>query len=205
MPVFPRTIMPAQAGWPQSPPPLSSVGFSGKIQTRSTTQRGFTWEETWGILDPTDEDVRELLANIRNWHRSGTVVDVEHPRITKLGAGGGTPVVNGGSQTGATISTSGWPNSTWILRAGDFIRFGSETGSHEVTNDALSNGSGVAGVSINPPVFVGHSPTGGSSVTIAGTGVAMFRCLIVAFEAPNSGVAVADYIAGLKIRFAEQI
>jgi hypothetical protein len=187
-----------------SPPPLQTVGFSGKMQVRSITQRGFTWEETWGLLDPADQDVRELMALIRTWHRAGTVVDVEHPSITKLGAGG-SGNVQGGSQTGSSITTDGWPGSTWVLRAGDFIRFGSETGSHEITTDVLSTAGGVATIGINPPIFVGHSPNDNSAVEIADAGVASFRMRIVSMEMPTAGANISDYIAGMKIRFFEAI
>jgi hypothetical protein len=91
-------------------------------------------------------------------------------RIT-TGARGGTPLVNGGSQTGSSLVTDGWSNSiTGVVKAGDIITLGStpantvyavnpvnkqSTGQARqfvVTADANSNGSGQATISISPAI-----------------------------------------------------
>lgn len=193
MPTFPRdlqdaqgqNIMPVEASWPLTPSPLISRGGSGKVQVRETAQAGFAWAEEIGLLDMSNANSRKFLAQIRAWHRQGTILDVEHLDMVKLGAGGGTPLVNGASQTGSSIITDGWPASTAILKAGDFIRFDSLSRAFEVTADVSSDGSGNATISINPTIFAGDSPVNNDPITIADTGVAFFKARITAVEMPR--------------------
>lgn len=99
-----------------------------------------------------------------------------------VGAKGGTPLVNGGSQnvtyaasksTGTqSLVTDGWPNSTAVLKAGDIITLGSvyavnpvpgegTTGKtvmpylqqFVVTADVTSSGAGAATLTISPPII----------------------------------------------------
>lgn len=58
----------------------------------------------------------------------------------RQGAGGGTPRVNGASQTGFSLVTDGWPVSALVLRAGD--RIGVASQAFEIAADATTNGSG---------------------------------------------------------------
>lgn len=69
------------------------------------------------------------------------------------GIASGNPVVSGGSQSGNTLVTSGWSNNVnGILLKGDYIQIGSGQSAklHMVTQDANSNGSGVANLQIQP-------------------------------------------------------
>jgi hypothetical protein len=70
--------------------------------------------------------------------------DAKRPR----GAGGGTPLVKGGSQTGSSLDTDGWPNNTVVLLPGDYFAAGSEM--KMVTAPVLSNGSGEATIPFKP-------------------------------------------------------
>ncbi len=58
----------------------------------------------------------------------------------RQGAGGGTPRVNGGSQTGLTLATDGWPGSTTVLKAGD--RIGVANQAFEIAEDATTSAGG---------------------------------------------------------------
>lgn len=214
MPTFPRnlvdltshTILPVQASWPSMPEPLSSIGFSGKSQYRDTASAGFAWVEEIGLLDMADPSARKLLAQVRLWNRTKVVLDVEHLDIEKLGAGGGTPLVKGASQTGNTLLTDGWPVSTDILKAGDFIRATSLQRAFEVTADVTSDGSGNATVSINPTIFAGSSPVDNDPITIADTGVAFFKARIIAFTPPTRRPRrTAQYYATMRIAFREAV
>lgn len=85
-----------------------------------------------------------------------------------VGALGGTPLVNGANQTGASITTDGWSNNiTGVVKKGDILTFASTNqvnvqsrnniGSLQqfvVTEDADSNGSGQATIKIDPPITV---------------------------------------------------
>lgn len=70
-----------------------------------------------------------------------------------LGTAGGTPVVNGGGQTGAELILDGAASSQaeW-LKAGDYIQLGSSSTAtlHKVLADAASDGSGNATLDIWP-------------------------------------------------------
>lgn len=90
------------------------------------------------------------------------------PNAAVRGVGGGTPVVDGASQTGLVLAVRGGPNSTtgWI-KAGDWIQLGSgsSTRLHKVLADANTNGSGVTSLEIWPRLR--SSPADGATITIA--------------------------------------
>lgn len=88
---------------------------------------------------------------------------------TPQGSASGSPTVDGGSQTGYTLDTSNWPTSTTILRAGDYVSFGSEL--KMITSDIASDGSGNATLSFEPAIRT--SPSNGSAVTYQNTTVEM--------------------------------
>ena len=80
----------------------------------------------------------------------------------------GTPLVNGGSQTGTTLNIDGAPNSaTGYLKAGDYIQLGSGSGTqlYKVLADANSNGSGQVSLDIWPSLR--SSPSDNAAVTVA--------------------------------------
>jgi hypothetical protein len=84
------------------------------------------------------------------------------------GVGTGTPTINGSSQTGNTINTTGWTVSTaGILKAGDWIQIGS--GSTQqlcmVVADATSNGSGEAALELYPRVRTAFAD--GTAITVS--------------------------------------
>lgn len=73
------------------------------------------------------------------------------PTVDKTASGiaTGTPLVNGGSQTGQSIVTDGWtPSQTGILKAGDWIQIGNYI--YRILQDANSDGSGNATFDIWP-------------------------------------------------------
>lgn len=83
------------------------------------------------------------------------------------GVGTGTPQVDGGGQTGNTLITKGWTGNTQgILLAGDYIQLGSGTTStlHMVTEDADTDSSGDAALSIAPAVKV--APNDSATITV---------------------------------------
>jgi hypothetical protein len=108
------------------------------------------------------------------------------------GTQGGTPVVNAANQTGSSITSSGWTASTLVLNPGDIIFFAGvhrinpltrqSTGDLRpfvVTAPVISNGSGVATISIacvdgdgitlaGPYQTVDNSPANNASITVQG-------------------------------------
>lgn len=108
-----------------------------------------------------------------------------------VGAQGGTPLVNGGSQTGSTLACDGWSNSvTGVLKKGDIFTIANvfmvnpvtkavlpDLQQFVVTADANSNGSGqVAALGIYPSIItsgatqtVNASPADNAAMTVVGT------------------------------------
>lgn len=80
----------------------------------------------------------------------------------------GTPLVNGGSQTGNTLVIDGCPASkTGYLKAGDYIQLGSGSSSrlYKVLTDTNTNGSGQATLDIWPALRT--SPSDNDSVVVS--------------------------------------
>lgn len=70
---------------------------------------------------------------------------------TPLGTATGTPLVNGGSQTGSDLVTDGWTSSvTGILKAGDYISVANNL--YRVLDDVDSDGFGNATIPIWPNI-----------------------------------------------------
>lgn len=121
-----------------------------------------------------------------------------------IGALGGTPLVNGASQTGAAIITDGWTSAAARrLKKGDVVQFATvyainplnyqSTGTlmdFTVTADAYSDGSGNLTIPIYPPIVdsgpfqnVTNAPANNDPVTVFGhassyAGVASPQALI---------------------------
>jgi hypothetical protein len=80
----------------------------------------------------------------------------------------GTPVVNGGSQTGDSLDIDGLPlNETGYLKAGDYIQLGTGATSqlHKVLEDVDSNGDGEATLNIYPGLR--SSPADDATVVVS--------------------------------------
>ena len=99
------------------------------------------WGLSLGFVNLTAEQGQELEAFLWKVGRRNRAL-VPMFDYQRQGDGGGTPRVLGGSQTGLTLLTDGWPLSTTVLKAGD--RFGVADQVFAVTADATSNGSGQA-------------------------------------------------------------
>lgn len=90
------------------------------------------------------------------------------PETTPLGVATGTPLVKGASQTGNELITDGWTNSTTnILKKGTWINLGSgsSTRLHKVIEDANSDGTGTATLTIWPSLRT--SPADNAPLTIS--------------------------------------
>ena len=112
-----------------------------------------------------------------------------------IGAHGGTPLVNGASQTGASLVTDGWTASTAVLKEGDVITLAGvnavnpqsreSTGvlrQFVVTANVTSDGSGNATIAISPSITTGTgfqtvtgSPADNAAITVSGAASATAR------------------------------
>ena len=94
---------------------------------------------------------------------------------TPQGSAGGTPLVDGASQTGASLNIDGCTASqTGWLKAGDYIQLGTGADArlHMITSDVDSDGSGDATLPLWPQITT--APANDASVVVSNT-VAAFR------------------------------
>ncbi len=200
---FPRIVGPMQVSRPWLPGALRDVGHSGGIQIRATKQVGWTWEEKWPPLRVGDADDMALLAVIDYMWNRGVIDTLTHPLIPGSGrppngAGGGTPLVDGASQTGGALVTDGWPNNiTNVVRAGDVIKLAGDNVVYQNRTDASSNGTGQATLNLVPNLRV--SPANDAVITRTGV---TYRVIIMGrsrFEPSRA----PDYFAGMTVIFTE--
>lgn len=105
-----------------------------------------------------------------------------------VGTYGGTPVVNGGGQTGASLVTNGWTATTTSLNVGDVFTIAgvyrvnpqtkirqSQLQQFVVTANSVTDGSGNSTISISPAIItsgalqnVSNSPASGAAITVSG-------------------------------------
>jgi len=164
MPTFPRTIKPARQSKLTLVGPLRSRSQAGTIYSRALPQYGRTWEEHFFF--ESDDDGEAFLAQIDEWFNLGTELTVPLQGVSLLGAGGGTPLVKGASQTGSSLDTDGWPASTVVLKAGDWITLAGITQAFRVTSNVTSDGSGNATIPITPQIISGGSPSDNAAITL---------------------------------------
>lgn len=137
--------------------------FTGSEQTAELP--GPRWEAdiTWAAL--TKAEVRRLRAVLLQLRgRAGRFYLHDFSHTAPDGVGTGTPRVNGGGQTGASLLTDGWtPSTAGILKAGDY--FSLPTGELKMlVADADSDATGAATLQFEPPIRV--SPANNASLTL---------------------------------------
>ena len=114
-----------------------------------------------------------FLAALRG--KYGTFLAGDPGGPVPRGVATGTPLVNGGGQTGTSLVTDGWTiNVTAILKAGDYLQLGSGTSQRLYKNlsDVNSNGTGQATFDIWPRLR--ESPADNAPITLVNA-MGLFR------------------------------
>lgn len=94
------------------------------------------------------------------------------------GVATGTPLVNGGSQTGNSLITDGWTgNTTNILKAGDYLQIGNRL--YKNLQDVNSDSGGNATLDIFPRLR--ESPANNAGITLSNT-IGTFRLPEIDYE-----------------------
>ena len=75
----------------------------------------------------------------------------------------GPPKVNGASQTGRSVITEGWNQSTVAFKAGDYCKFANHDKVYTVCSDATADANGNVTLTIEPALVT--SPANDSSIT----------------------------------------
>lgn len=168
---FPASPAPAQVSIRSLTPSKVSLGHSLKRQTRSLGGQRWGFRLAWAPMTQAQfAPIFGFCVAQRGQYEAFTWQLLS--RMWPLqGAGGGTPTVNNqaGSpeelQTGSrNVVTQAWPNSTAVLKRGDFIQFGGHTKVYMVTADATSDGTGKVTIAIEPALIVG--PAHGAAITV---------------------------------------
>jgi hypothetical protein len=131
---------------------FNSSPFTGQQQVYK--HQGQWWEAEMSFPPMRRENAEEVAAFLIKLNgRFGTFLMGDPANTLPRGAGTGTPLVKGGSQTGNELITDGWTiNTTNILKAGDWIQLGTGSASrlHKVLQDVNSDGTGTATLTIFP-------------------------------------------------------
>lgn len=150
----------------------------------------------------------------------------QNARVQTVGAyapGGAT--VTGSGQTGSSILTGGWPNSTTVLKQGDIVTFAGSNAVNPQSKastgalrqfvalaDVVSSGGGVATIPISGPGGLGiivagpfqtvtASPAGGAAIVVQGaSGVSSPRGLVFHKEAFVLACADLDLPNGVDMK-----
>lgn len=142
-----------------------SYAISGKRQAR--TRNTQVWKFTLRTHEAVSRSVwQQLLGFYNRMKGRHTTFTLTLPSslATPLGAGGGTPLVAGASQTGGAVTTDGWPGTTTVLKAGDFVQFAGHDKVYGVTQDVTSDSGGNATINIDPQLLT--SPANNAAITI---------------------------------------
>ena len=177
-----RLVMPSQAN-------ISS--WTGKRQVMAS---GRGWWECDFNLPPIVGS-----TNVNPWRAfvalaRGTANDFHVPvDPTAQSALSNTVSTNGANQTGRSIATDGWPNSTTVLLAGQFVTINGQL--LQVTANVTSNGSGQATIAVEPPV---RQPVADNSAVEYKNPF----CVMYMTEEPNISVE-PGYVYNISLRLRE--
>jgi hypothetical protein len=142
------------------------------------------------------------------------------PRHTP-GTKAGTPLVNGATQTGASLITDGWTASTAALKQGDIFTIAGVFSVHPETRastgvlqqfvataDGTADGSGNLTVSISPSIVtsgvgqtVSGSPADNAAITVAGT-ASTAHGISLAYQKGAFAFATADMVMPKGVDFS---
>lgn len=158
---------------------VNTVGISQSPFTyaqQAVAHAGQRWEVDVTLPPMKRADAEQWVAWLISLRgQLGTFTLGDPTGTTPRGSAGGTPLVNGASQTGGTLVIDGCTASqTGWLKAGDYIQLGSAGSAtlHKVLQDADSDGSGNVTLDIWP--YIRTAPADDATVTTSNT-VGNFR------------------------------
>lgn len=150
----------------------SAVPAGGRLAILGSEQQMYLAAANQAIFNP----AAQISEAFREGQFSGRALGFDewfmdqNVAVHTVGAGGGTCLVNGAGQTGSSIVSDGWTNSTLVLLEGDVIQLTDvyavnpqsyqSTGQLQdfvVTANVTSNGSGQATIPVYPPIITNSS------------------------------------------------
>ena len=188
---YPSTPRPQGMAWRLLMP--SQTNISNWTGRRQTVASGRGWWECQISFPPIVG-----TTNINAWRAfiaksRGAANDFRVPvDPTAQSSATATPLVNGAGQTGRTLNSDGWPLSTTVLQAGQFITINNQL--LQLTENVTSNATGVAVLTFEPPIRV--SPSDNTAIEYKNP-----YCLMYLVEEPMlSGETGYVYSLSLNLR-----
>lgn len=189
---FPSTPKPNGMSWRLVMPAQTNVSeWTGRRQTIAS---GRGWWECQLSLPPIVG-----TTNVNAWRAfiaksRGKANDFQIPvDPTAQSSAVATPLVNGASQTGRTLNTDGWPVSSTVLVAGQFVTINNQL--LQLTENVTSNGSGVATLTFEPPIRT--APSDNAAIEFRNP-----YCLMYMVEEPTLSVE-NGYVYSLSLNLRE--
>ena len=189
---FPSTPKPNGMAWRLVMPSQTNVSeWTGRRQTIAS---GRGWWECQLSLPPIVGSTRVNTWRAFIAKARGRANDFQIPvDPTAQSASTATPLVNGAAQTGRTLATDGWPVSTTVLVAGQFVTIGNQL--LQLTENITSNASGVATLTFEPPIRI--SPADNAAIEYKNP-----YCLMYMLEEPTLSVE-NGYVYSLSLGLRE--
>lgn len=166
----------------------------GSAQT--VDRQGLKWKIAYTFNNLTTADRAELMALLASLRGQANRIRVPVWDNPAQGLYGGTPVVDGGSQTGNTLDVTGLTTGvTGWIRAGDYfsVVVNGEVELKMATLDADSDGSGDSTITFTPNLR--DSPTNGAAVYVE-DGTLAVPSGVFLLESPESGWSSRPWIDG---------
>jgi hypothetical protein len=189
---FPSTPKPNGMSWRLVMPAQTNVSeWTGRRQTIAS---GRGWWECQLSLPPIVG-----TTNVNAWRAfiaksRGKANDFQIPvDPTAQSSAVATPLVNGASQTGRTLNSDGWPVSSTVLVAGQFVTINNQL--LQLTENVTSNGSGVATLTFEPPIRT--APSDNTAIEFKNP-----FCLMYMVEEPTLSVE-NGYVYSLSLNLRE--
>lgn len=175
---FPGTPKPRDVSWKlMQPTQLNVSQWTGRRQAIAS---GRGWWECNLTLPPivgrsNFNPWRVFLAQARGGANEFQVPIDATPQL----AGATTAAVDGAGQTGRSLNCDGFPVSTTVLEAGQFVTINDQL--LQLTSDIISNGSGEASINFEPLIRV--SPDDNATVEFRNPYALMYLNEIPAYNA----------------------
>jgi hypothetical protein len=189
---YPSTPRPQGMAWRLVMPAQTNVSdWTGRRQTLASGRGWWEAQITFPpIVGTTNINAwRSFIAKSR-----GSANDFQVPvDPVAQSASTATPLVNGAGQQGRTLNTDGWPTSTTVLQAGQYVTINNQL--LQLTENVTSNGSGVAVLTFEPPVRV--SPADNAAIEYKNP-----FCLMYLVEEPTLSVETG-YVYSLSLNLRE--
>lgn len=162
---FPASPVASNVSVRSNSPTLVSIAQSLKRQVRSRGGQRWGAKLTWGpMLRASFAPIFAFCIAQRGQLGAFQIVLPTPYDVPQGSWAGGAPQVDGGSQVGRTVNLKNFtPSSSGVVKAGDFLKFPSDSKVYMAIADANSDGAGkVASLPIEPALTV--SPNNGDAL-----------------------------------------